>query len=106
MVLLRIYVYTGYESRGQQQGVFLQNVFPADSADGFSFRRGERGMGEFFDLFITFARIGGVNMVWWAFPCAEVAAMTMSILYTKRIRKNIIEKMTPRPAQETAEDSL
>ena len=53
-----------------------------------------------------FAKIGGVDMVWWAFPCAEVAGMTMSILYTKRIRKNIIEKMTPRPAQENAEDSL
>lgn len=45
-----------------------------------------------------FARIGGVDMVWWAFPCAEVAGMTMSILYTKSIRKNIISKMTPRDA--------
>lgn len=53
-----------------------------------------------------FAKIGGVDMVWWAFPCAEVAGMTMSILYTKRIRKNIIEKMTPRPAQENDEASL
>ena len=46
-----------------------------------------------------FAKIGGVDMVWWAFPCAEVAGVTMSILYTKRIRKNIISKMTPRDAE-------
>ena len=43
-----------------------------------------------------FARIGGVDMVWWAFPLAEIAGVTMSVLYTKRIRKNIINKMTPR----------
>lgn len=45
-----------------------------------------------------FAKIGGVNMVWWAFPVAEVAGVTMSILYTKRIRRTIINKMTPRDA--------
>lgn len=43
-----------------------------------------------------FAKIGGVNMVWWAFPLAEIAGVTMSIIYTKRIRKNIISKMSPR----------
>ena len=43
-----------------------------------------------------FAKIGGVNMVWWAFPVAEVAGTTMSILYTRRIRKTILSKMTPR----------
>ena len=43
-----------------------------------------------------FARIGGVDMVWWAFPCAEVAGFTMSVLYTRRIRRTIISKMTPR----------
>ena len=45
-----------------------------------------------------FAKIGGVDMVWWAFPVAEVAGMTMSILYTRRIRRTIINKMTPRDA--------
>ena len=45
-----------------------------------------------------FARIGGVNMVWWAFPCAEVAGFSMSIMYTRRIRRTIISKMTPRNA--------
>ena len=43
-----------------------------------------------------FARIGGVNMVWWAFPVAEIAGMSMSIMYTKRIRRDILSKMTPR----------
>ncbi len=44
----------------------------------------------------AFARIGGVDMVWWAFPCAEIAGVTMSMYYTMRIRKTIINKMTPR----------
>lgn len=43
-----------------------------------------------------FSRIGGVNMVWWAFPVAEVAGTGMSIFYTRRIRKTILSKMTPR----------
>ena len=47
-------------------------------------------------LAFIFAKIGGVNMVWWAFPCAEVAGMTMSVLYTRRIRRTILSKMTPR----------
>ena len=46
-----------------------------------------------------FAKIGGVDMVWWAFPAAEVAGFTMSMLYTKRIRRTIINKMTPRDAE-------
>ena len=46
-----------------------------------------------------FAQIGGVDMVWWAFPVAEAAGVTMSILYTKRIRRTIISKMTPRDAE-------
>ena len=46
-----------------------------------------------------FAKIGGVDMVWWAFPCAEVAGVTLSIIFTKRIRKNIISKMTLRDAE-------
>jgi putative MATE family efflux protein len=40
-----------------------------------------------------FARIGGVNMVWWAFPLAEIVGMSMSVFYTRRIRRNIISKM-------------
>lgn len=40
-----------------------------------------------------FSKIGGVNMVWWAFPLAEVVGFTMSILYTRRIRRTIIDRM-------------
>ena len=49
-----------------------------------------------------FAKIGGVDMVWWAFPLAEIVGVTMSIIYTKRIRKTIINKMTPRDAEGNA----
>ena len=40
-----------------------------------------------------FAKIGGVDMVWWAFPIAEITGFTMSLLYTKRIKRKIITKM-------------
>jgi hypothetical protein len=41
-------------------------------------------------------------MVWWAFPLAEVAGTGMSIMYTMRIRKNILSKMTARDADGNA----
>lgn len=41
----------------------------------------------------VFAQIAGVDMVWWAFPLAEISGTVMSILYTRRIRRKIIEKM-------------
>ena len=43
-----------------------------------------------------YAKIGGVNMVWWAFPTAEIAGVAMSVFYTFKIRKEILSKMTPR----------
>ena len=46
-----------------------------------------------------YAKIGGVNAVWWAFPTAEVAGLTMSVLYTRRIRKNTLSRMTPRDSE-------
>lgn len=36
---------------------------------------------------------GEVTLVWWAFPIAEVLGTTMSVLYTKRIRRKIIDKI-------------
>ena len=42
-----------------------------------------------------FSKIGGVNMVWWAFPMAEAVGTCMTLYYTKRIRRNIISKMKP-----------
>ena len=39
------------------------------------------------------SKIGGVNMVWWAFPIAEVAGTAMSINYYRTIKREIIEKL-------------
>ncbi|MCF0141268.1 MAG: MATE family efflux transporter [Mogibacterium sp.] len=36
---------------------------------------------------------GNVNLVWFAFPIAEVTGTGMSIFFTKRIRRTIIEKI-------------
>jgi Na+-driven multidrug efflux pump len=58
-----------------------------------------RQLGVLLPTAFLLSRLFGLDMVWWAFPCAEVAGVTMSILYTKRIRKNIISKMTPRDAE-------
>ena len=46
-----------------------------------------------------YAKLGGVNAVWWAFPTAEIAGLSMSAFYTGRIRKEILSKMTPRDAE-------
>ena len=43
-----------------------------------------------------YAKLWGVNAVWWAFPSAEVAGFTMSILFTRRIRRKHLSKLTPR----------
>lgn len=40
-----------------------------------------------------FAKIGGINMVWWAFPLAEIFGTSMSLVYSRRIRKQIISKL-------------
>lgn len=40
-----------------------------------------------------FSRIGGVNMVWWAFPLAEIAGTTMSVRYYRSIKRTIIDKI-------------
>ena len=52
-----------------------------------------RQLGVIIPAAYIFAKIGGVNMVWWAFPMAELAGTTMSIIYSKRIRRNIIDKI-------------
>ncbi len=43
-----------------------------------------------------FSKIGGVNMVWWAFPIAEVVGLSMSIYYTRKIKRVELARMTPR----------
>ena len=52
-----------------------------------------RQLGVIIPVAYIFSKIGGVDMVWWAFPIAELAGLTMSILYSKRIRRTIIDKM-------------
>ena len=37
------------------------------------------------------ARLGNINLVWLAFPIAEVVGITMSILFTRKIKREIIE---------------
>lgn len=36
---------------------------------------------------------GNVNLVWWAFPIAEILGTGMSMMYTRSVRKNIISKL-------------
>lgn len=52
-----------------------------------------RQLGVIIPAAYIFSKIGGVNMVWWAFPIAEVAGVCMSLMYSRRIRRNIIDKM-------------
>lgn len=37
------------------------------------------------------SRLGNVNYVWWAFPIAEALGVILSILYTKKIRREMID---------------
>ena len=39
------------------------------------------------------SKIGGVDMLWWAFPMAEITEFTMTLLYTRSIKKKIISKI-------------
>lgn len=36
---------------------------------------------------------GDVNMVWWAFPLAEIFGLSMSLLYTRRIKRTILNNL-------------
>ncbi|MGN0673760.1 MAG: MATE family efflux transporter [Anaerovoracaceae bacterium] len=42
---------------------------------------------------ILLGMTGSVNNVWWAFPIAEVVGCTSSVLYTRRIRRKIINNI-------------
>lgn len=52
-----------------------------------------RQLGVIVPVAYIFAKIGGVDMLWWAFPIAEITGTCMSIMYSRRIRRNIIDKM-------------
>jgi putative MATE family efflux protein len=39
------------------------------------------------------AQLGNIDYVWWSFPIAEVVGVTMSILFSKKITREIINKI-------------
>ena len=39
------------------------------------------------------AKIGGLHLVWWAFPIAEIVSLTVSLLFLFRINRTIISKI-------------
>jgi len=39
------------------------------------------------------SKTGNVNNVWWAFPIAEIASLTASLFFYRRIKKNIIDTL-------------
>lgn len=39
------------------------------------------------------AQLGNVNIVWWAFPIAELMSLAMTILFLRKVHKNIIVKI-------------
>ena len=40
-----------------------------------------------------FAKIGGVDMVWWAFPMAEIVSLILSIFFFRRVYRTIISRL-------------
>ncbi len=41
-----------------------------------------------------FSKIGGVNMIWWCFPCAEIASVTLCTAFLMHTNKKILSKMS------------
>ena len=39
------------------------------------------------------AQVGGVNAVWWSFPCAEIASLVLCLALFRRVDKNMLQKM-------------
>lgn len=39
------------------------------------------------------AQFGDVNLVWWAFPIAETMSLTMTIIFIRKINKDVLSKM-------------
>lgn len=39
------------------------------------------------------AKLGNVNLVWWAFPIAELMSLTLTVVFFTRINKKILSKM-------------
>ncbi len=41
-----------------------------------------------------FSKLGGVNMIWWCFPCAEIASVTLCTIFLLRTNKKIFSRMS------------
>lgn len=39
------------------------------------------------------SKLGNVNYVWWAFPIAEFMSLTLTIIFLRRMNKNVFSKM-------------
>ena len=44
-------------------------------------------------LAFLFSKTGNVDMVWWAWPIAELASISVSVFFLNRINKKIIHPM-------------
>lgn len=52
-----------------------------------------RQLGVLLPMAWILGRIGGVTAVWWAFPIAEIAGTGMSVMYTRKVKKEIIDNL-------------
>lgn len=46
------------------------------------------------------AQLGGVNMVWWAFPIAEVVSLTLALIFLRRVMRAEIDPLYLQQAAE------
>ena len=39
------------------------------------------------------AQLGKVDYVWWAFPIAEIASVTLTVIFFIKIKRSVIDKI-------------
>ena len=42
---------------------------------------------------LSLSRIGGLNMVWWSYPLAELLSLTLCIFFFARVNRNILSQL-------------
>ena len=52
------------------------------------------------------SKLGDVNLVWFAFPIAEIASLVMTVIFFMRINKSIISKIGQESVKEKAETTF
>ena len=45
------------------------------------------------------AKIGGLNLIWWSFPIAELMSVAITLICRKRVFREIVDKIQPREEQ-------